>query len=239
MTLPKNSERVMGALVHRHIGRPAVVMGGAPSLPDELQSCPENAVYISAKEHGAMLRICDYIVCVDDVEQEQRGYARGAPIIAPHPWGDYRIFGAPVPNTGATALWCAWIMGCAPIIVVGCQLYTTGTYFHDPRRMVTGRNQSVDEQIKRFKKIVNMCPHGMFRVMRGPLLKLIALYRPEEQPHPIAAADVMLKACRGQLLEFHQSFPPLGAKAGDILEVHPNDANNLRTARIAKLVTSH
>lgn len=120
-----------------HKGRPAVVMGGAPSLPSALRLCPDEAVYISANQHGAMLRKADYIVYTDRVHQRTNIPMRlilkkyGVPLVGLQPDADYIMDNMIDANSGIRAILFAGLLGCDPIIVTGVEMYKGGTYWHD------------------------------------------------------------------------------------------------------------
>lgn len=127
-----------------HKGRPAVVMGGAPSLPEALRRCPDNAVYISANQHGAMLRKVDYIFYTDRVHQSTNAPMRlmlkryGVPLVGPQPDADYVMETTIEANSGIRAILFAEILGCDPVIVVGIEMYQGKTYWHDHHAKSTG-----------------------------------------------------------------------------------------------------
>jgi hypothetical protein len=119
-------------LVHAHVGRPAVCLGGGLSLPAQLEQCPPRgeAVYISANDHGARLTPCDYIVAHDKIEDRVRPF--GLPLISRQLWADYRVLDWPAANSGIIAAWAARLMGCAPIYIVGMDCFAPGVQtYHD------------------------------------------------------------------------------------------------------------
>lgn len=131
--MPSSASELTGV----HKGRPAVVMGGAPSLPAALRLCPDDAVYISANQHGAMLRKASYIVYTDRVHQLTNIPMRlllkkyGAPLVGPQPDADYFFDSGIEANSGIRAILFAGLLGCDPIIVTGVEMYKGGTYWHD------------------------------------------------------------------------------------------------------------
>lgn len=135
--------RLASDLYGRRVGRPAVVIGGGPSAPDQYRrviSAGYNPVVISANGHAAKLGVRpDFIVCKDHVHTETKELmepqlrALGVPIVARHYWADYRLPSWPIQgNSGIMALGFAAMMGCAPIFPVGFDCYANGTYFHAP-----------------------------------------------------------------------------------------------------------
>lgn len=118
-----------GRLTDAIWGRRVCIMGGAPSLADDLRGI-EADVWISANEHGARLRPVDFVVCVDSVHgvtgKSLREHIRAftdAPIISPESYADFRLRGWPnAPErllSGVTAMYVAGICGAASIQLAG------------------------------------------------------------------------------------------------------------------------
>lgn len=165
-------------------------MGGSPDLPSDLQKIEKAAAYLSANEHGAMLRDADYIVCVDQEHQRLREPMQsvlapfGVPIISRQEWADYRItreFKIPSLNSGFTAICVAHLLGAWPIIVAGIGLYQAGTYFHDTEAASSGNDRSDDEWRNRIAKLKRFVRTDCVRVVSGPLVEHFAQYDPAEE----------------------------------------------------------
>jgi hypothetical protein len=134
----------ISAIGNKYAGRPAVVMGGAPSMPAAVAQCPADAVYISANQHGAMLRKCDFVVCVDQRHQvlgipmrlmlQRYGY----PIVGMHEGCDYVMPWRYDGNSGLHAILFACLLGCSPVIATGIEMFKGKTYFHDPDAKSSG-----------------------------------------------------------------------------------------------------
>jgi len=177
-------------LINRHAGRTGVVCGGGPSLPEQLARCPEDAVYVSANQHGVMLRRCDYIMAVDAIED--RVFARpdgsrfslrdfGIPIIAPRPAGDYWLFEQCAPSSGVMAAWILWAMGCAPILMAGIDCYRGPTYYHDAHARSSGKTISVENHLRRWASLMTLAPGGQFRSLGAPLSSIFPAYDPQDR----------------------------------------------------------
>lgn len=182
---------LLSDLIPNVCGRPVVVMGGAPSLPDDVERVAhDDCVYISANQHGLMLRDCDYSVYVDPVHQvtgermQEKLSAFGVPTISPVFGADYRIpnwdsigFKG---NCGLHAIWVAYLLGASAIIVCGIECYQGGTYWHDPK----GKSSSVgrgiqffEKRIAELKKIIDV---SRVRVVSGHLNNHFISYDPRE-----------------------------------------------------------
>lgn len=231
-----NDNSTLTKLVHAHWGRPAVVMGGGPTLPDDMAKCPQGALLISANEHGCKLTKCDYIVCCDEIEKKVRPY--NTPIIGTKLWADYRVFEKVVPNSGALACMVAWVMGCAPIIIAGCTLYQGATYWHSHGATSTGQLLTLDRHLARWSRLRDLFPNAMFRVTGGPLEALFPLYSDVEIVHPIDPQHVMRDAVQGVRVTLARDTDILHGiryKAGTELEIHPNDYKKLAYRRMVRV----
>jgi hypothetical protein len=151
---------LISALNGKHKGQSCVVMCGGVSLPESIKGL-EADVWISANQHGAMLRKVDYIVYTDVVHQVTkepmapmlRKY--GVPLISKRFDSDYRIPEFPFNgNSGMQAVVIACMLECDPIIVVGMDFYQGGTYFHDVNAISSGVSRSDDSTEERIKNLV-------------------------------------------------------------------------------------
>lgn len=136
-------KRLIADLYGSAVRRPAIVVGGGPSAPAQLELLRpllDTAAILSANGHAWKLGLgAHYVVCKDNRHtetgelMEPRLRPFGAPIIGRHYWADYRLPRWPVQgNSGMMALGVAALMGCAPIFPIGFDCYQNGTYFHDP-----------------------------------------------------------------------------------------------------------
>lgn len=171
-------------LILAHKGKRICVMGGGPTLAENLERV-EADVYLSTNGHGADLRRPDYVVAMDD---DWHGVPRigmhshiraltDAPTISPRPWADYQLTTWPdAPKTGVltgmVATWVAWAMGARVVILAGMDAYDGS-----PRGMA--HCSAVDRDVK--------CPIRV--VGGGPLTKFWPAYDPKEtfgryKPHP-------------------------------------------------------
>lgn len=178
-------------LILKHRGKRIVVMGGAPSLAEEIEGLQAD-VWISANEHGAKLRQVDYIVAMDErhggLRVNMREHLRqfsDAPIIGPWAFNDYTLHtwpGSPRKGlSGMVATWAAWVMGGHPVILAGFDGYG-GSKLHETQR--------VAGDIK-----------GAVRVMGGALAKFWPVYDPGEKfgrykPH---SAILGLQGVQGEI----------------------------------------
>lgn len=171
-------------LIHAHAGRAAVIMGGGPSLHEGVTRAPGDAVYLSANDHGVryfkhrgLPQRCAYVVAGDENERRWRGDVRaradgvpvdgkpwGCPVIGRQMWADYRLLFMPQPNSGIAAAWVARVMGCAPIILLGMDLYAGGTYHDDAKYKSSGKSLSAGDHRLNWIKFLSAFP-GPYRAL--------------------------------------------------------------------------
>ena len=232
--------RTVRELVHTHVGRPAVVMGGAPSLPDEIEQCPKDALYLSANEHGVKLiaerfpdRRCSYIVALDKILDRLDRW--GVPIVSRHAWADYVILRFRLPdggqNSGMAAAWLARLMGCAPIIVIGVGCYSNGqAYWHAPKAQTNGFVTPPKEHIARWMMFKRMYP-AMYRTIGdGPLSWAVfdAQFDPNEKPEP----ELIGMRCEVRLDK--TTIRHRAVKKGEVLELDRIEASSLARKKIVR-----
>jgi hypothetical protein len=174
--------RSFGELVMRHKGARICVMGGGPTLADEIAGV-EADIWISANQHGARLRSVDYVVAMDNLHTVHKDPMQGiireftdAPIIGPWHWCDYGITNHPLAPrlmfTGVVASWVASLLGAHPVIMAGFGCYG-GTH----------RTRDQHREYMPFLK----CE---VRVAAGPLCEFWPTYDPDEQFAPYVVPQV-------------------------------------------------
>jgi hypothetical protein len=177
-------------LIDAHLGRPAVILGGGASLAEHLQNAPAGAVRISCNLHGLAHGRCDYVAALDVTMQEAlRSCA--VPTITPHEWSTHRIRGA-FNYTGQYAAWCAWLMGCAPVVLAG---------------MDCSSGQSQAWHVETWREALGRFPK-VTRCLAGPLAYLMRRYSAQE--HLPQAQRIWIRR-RGEPL--YERLPSKAAKA--------------------------
>lgn len=152
----------------RHAGREAWVLGGAETLPAEMERCPDGALLISANEHGCRLRRCDYIVARDDIGERLAPW--GAPRISQHLWAEHPYLDPwPIANSAAFGVWVAFEMDCRSAVIAGVDCYRTA-YFHDK----AARRPLGSEKFRfaEWKELKQRIPKGFLRAAGGPLVDI-------------------------------------------------------------------
>lgn len=166
----------------RHKGERICVMGGGPSLAEDVAKVKAD-VWISSNEHGAKIRPVDYIVAMDDIHTKLHTHMSkhirqhsDAPIIGPWHWADYQLSTWPmspkVMLSGVVASWVAWLMGAHPVILAGFDC-------HDGHGATVGQHREYANHIK-----------GDVRVVSGPLVGMHEAYRSNERRKAYVPPDV-------------------------------------------------
>lgn len=213
----------LSELALAHVGRPALIIGGGESAPEQIKLAPAGAVTISVNQHGMLLHKCDYIVACDN--KPGRRYVSpkglldlrelGAPVISPRvEMADYRIFKIPINNSGCTAAWVAWVMGCSPICLAGMDLYLgKATYFHSPLAHSTGKFLPEGNHLNKWRLLQQALPSSvMLRPLGGPLAgKEFPAYSAVEPISPAPSREEVLAQARGHLVKL--------VKTGQVIEV--------------------
>lgn len=160
-------------LIGAHEGRPAIVICGGMSAPEQLkklQKSLQDPVLISVNEHGCKLTDCHYSVSLDNVEPKLRGF--DVTRLTPHRWADYKLTGHwNASNSGRTACWVAWKLGCTPIILVGVDCYQGGTYFWDRKAHSSGNFQKLEQHLKEWSVVPHRVPAEILTCAGGPLVE--------------------------------------------------------------------
>lgn len=220
--------RTFPELVHAHVGRPAVVMGGGPSLVTAFESgeLPDDAVLISANDHGCRLaetglcRMPDYIAAADNIRDRLAIW--DVPVLSTREWADIQVFRKPVHNSGMFGAWAAWVMGCFPIIPVGMDLWQGGTYYDDPDAESNGHEIPYEVHLERWRHTADVIHGSRIRVLEGAVLAAVfPVYRPDEPAPKPTRRDSLLAQTAGQRVRMliAQSYAGMELAAGDEIEL--------------------
>jgi hypothetical protein len=196
-------------------------------------------VVFCANDHGfrhAAFPPVDYMVAMDEIEERLR--AHEAPIVSPRIWADIRMVEGkpPVNNSGMVAAWVAWVMGCAPIILVGMDLYTAGTYFWDETAHSSSQKKSLLDLVQRWQRVEEAAPGIQLRPVNGPLCDVFPTYDPTEAAQPPEVDPKKLeRRLKGQRLKFAQATRMRGVdfSVGEVGEFRNNEAMRLTQSKIA------
>jgi hypothetical protein len=242
--------RTVRDLVHAHVGKPAVVMGGGPSLPAAIERSPEGAIFLSANEHGCRFfensspgqttkNVVCLIVALDQIEHKVSRF--GVPIVSRHMYADYRLVTPPAKSSGVAAAYIARLMGCAPILLAGMDCYDGATYFDDPKAPSTGRTMDAGGHAMLWREMIGQYPGGQYRVIGGNarLQNLLGMYDPTERPRlPPVAKETLTAEASGIFVEVVRSctISMRDFRVGERLELNKNEAEKFIKLRSVKPV---
>lgn len=132
-------------LILKHKGKRFCIMGGAPSLADDLDVI-EADIYISTNGHGCDLVSADYVLAMDEANTkthrpmlEHIRAITDAPLISPRHFADYQLMTWPqAPRdvlSGMVAAWAAFMMGAKVVILAGMDGYKQSGFIHESKKM--------------------------------------------------------------------------------------------------------
>jgi hypothetical protein len=155
------------------VGRPAVVLGGGPSLAADLKRAPAGALLISANHHGLQFAKADYLVFLDDplrhpeLLQAIQSF-EGLKLSRRSKWTDI-ILGRECRSwtgqlSGHVAAWLGCWLGCEPVWLCGRDCY------QDPAGQRT-RHANRLANLNGWRKLASRCEHPeRIRAASGPLV---------------------------------------------------------------------
>ena len=176
----------MSEMKDRFAGRPAAVLGGGPSLPDDLARLPADCVLIAVNYHAAYLCKPDFMVYNDHPGSDQALRAAvklaEAVRVSPEPTSDI-LFDVDVWTgfySSNTAAWFALWLGCNPVILCGMDMYQgERVYFHPYSHDAPSFHYPLDHHIRPWIEDGRArLPHvERLRVMSGPLQNVFPAYQ--------------------------------------------------------------
>lgn len=180
---------LMSALKDKYAGRPAAVLGGGPSLPEDLRKVPSHAVLIAVNYHAFYHlpdgRVPDFMVYNDVPEtnplQVKAVREHLTVHVSPEPTSDV-LFDVDVWTgffSSNTAAWFALWMGCDPVILCGMDCYQ-GAVKHCPPSDYHSQmfDMPLDFYTRPwFEDGRNLLPHvERVKAMSGPLVEIFGAY---------------------------------------------------------------
>jgi hypothetical protein len=189
--------QLISALYRKYADRPALVVGGGPSAPEQLLRISQwlNPFYanppliVAANGHATRLGLTpDFIVCKDHVHTETKEFMEhklrpiGAPLVSRYHWAEYRLANWPSQgNSGMMALAVAVLLGCRPVVPIGLDCYQKGTYFHDlDAKNVSGGLRESNWR-SRYQRLSNRLEQAPIRAAGGFLGTLFRPFDPTER----------------------------------------------------------
>lgn len=166
--------------------RPAAILGGGPSLPDDMAKLPKDCVLIGVNHHS--LRLCkpDFIVYMDDpqkiaaLQNGLSGYDGTvvSPFATSHvtlPKGQFWDGGF----SSTLATWFALWSGYEPVILCGMDCYQgEQKYFYEREGFYHPVfDAPLENHLRAWRFALKRCPNPQhIRAMSGPLVEIFGKY---------------------------------------------------------------
>lgn len=169
-------------------GRPAAVLGGGPSLPEDLKRLPKDTLLISVNDHA--LHFCEpEILVFMDIPNAQIVPELAQAVdqftgtkVSITPFSDVDLSGSGYWDGGFTstlATWLACYMGCDPVILCGMDCYQGEVKYCHPRPDFYHPvlDYPLEMHFKGWRPALEKCPHPeRIRAMSGPLIEIFGSY---------------------------------------------------------------
>lgn len=163
------------------------MLGGGPSLPDDMSRLPPGCLLIAVNYHALFLCQPDYMVYNDHPGQQidplKNAIESGVVVrVSPEPTSDIE-FDVPVWTgfySSNTAAWFALWLGCDPVILCGMDCYQGDrVYFHPHDWDTPTYHYPLDHHIRPWVEDgFNLLPHPeRLQVMSGPLVSVFGPYK--------------------------------------------------------------
>jgi len=166
-------------------GRPAAVLGGGPSLPEDMKKLPKDCVLISVNSHALMLCKAEFMVFNDDPDEfnllNTAVQKHEQILVSPGPLSDIE-FDVPVWTgfySSNAAAWFALWLGCNPVILCGMDCYQgEKKYFHEYEDMPHFHYPLEHHITPWVEDAKNMLPEWKrIKAMSGPLVTVFGAYQ--------------------------------------------------------------
>ena len=177
---------LLSSMHNQYAGRPAAILGGGPSLPEDMQKLPKDCLLIAVNYHAFYYCEPTYMVYNDTPEtnplQVIAVREHKAIHVSPEPTTDV-VFDVPDVWTGFfssnTATWFALWLGCDPVILCGMDCYQ-GPVKHCPPSTYHSPmfEMPLDFYTRPWSEDCrNSVPNPeRIRVMSGPLTNIFPVY---------------------------------------------------------------
>lgn len=171
-----------------HAGRPGAVLGGGPSLKEDLKIVSAETVLIAVNHHAfKYILSADYTVFLDDVpslrisREELR--VLGGVLVSRQPESDVDLGGSTWWQgrfSGHLACWLACWLGCDPVILTGMDCYQNPLP-PDENPTNLAYKESLEKHLEGWRQAFEKCPHPeRIRAVSGPLVNIFGKFVPEK-----------------------------------------------------------
>ncbi len=182
------SKALISELENRHKGQPIAVLGGGPSLPDDVGRLPAGCVMIMVNYHAVRILRPDYMVFMDspsniEISIDTYYNFKGPRISQLTNWSDY-ILDVPYWDGGISsslATWLACYMGGNPVLLAGMDCYSQKKpYFYEDKRLLNHPcfDYPLENHLKAWQPAQDKCPNShVIRAVSGPLIEMFGRYK--------------------------------------------------------------
>lgn len=181
------SKKPISELKNKYKGLPVAVLGGGPSLPNDIKKLPANCITVMVNYHAVRLLNPDYMVFMDsptNIELFINTYYNftGPRISQLENWSDY-ILDVPFWDGGfssSLATWLACYMGGDPVLLCGMDCYQgEEKYFYDTGGPLTHPCYSypLENNLKAWRPALDSCTNpDVIKAVSGPLAEIFGGY---------------------------------------------------------------
>jgi hypothetical protein len=177
-------------LKNKFEGQPIAVLGGGPSLPEDLKKLPDGTILMGVNQHASKIVKVDYMVFCDVphdyeplFESVNKHISRR---ITPVPgYSDFDLSGVDILGgemTGTFATWCALFMGGNPVLLCGMNCFQgEKKYFHnDHARSHPAHFYPVENHLNAWRRVFeNFEGKERIKVVSGPLTSVFGKFEQE------------------------------------------------------------
>jgi hypothetical protein len=176
-----------------HLNQTAAILGGGPSLLNDMQHLPDGCIQIAVNDHAFHVGIQpNYMVFMDDpkikpellrIVSEWDSESKGMRVTEDIAWTDIDLRGVVRPDarSGIWATWLAMYFGCAPIILCGMDLYTTGKVYCHKKDDFMGYKAIFDEPLEKlladWRTLLPYRGSQNIKALSGPLQNVFGAYQ--------------------------------------------------------------
>lgn len=169
----------------------AAVLGGGPSLPDDMAKLPKNCVLIAVNHHALRLCTPDYLVYMDDptlVPALAEGLAtfQGKKINPKSEFCDVELPKGKMWDAGFSSSFATWFalwMGFEHVILCGMDLYQgEKKYFYDRAGFYHPCfDDPLENHVRAWSLVMKHCQNPeRVRAMSGPLVSVFGVWNTEK-----------------------------------------------------------
>lgn len=195
MCLENMKQKNLSSLRDKYAGRPAAILGGGPSLPEDLKRIPRRSLLFAVNHHAHRIGIkTDFLVfwdCPTSHRTRELGAAletyKGIKISPILPYSDVDFEGVELPPdpgfTSPLAAWLALYMGCSPVLLCGMDCYQGPVKFCHPSEVKHPcHDYPLHMHLDAWRRAAENLPESSeIRAVSGPLVEIFGKYEEKRQ----------------------------------------------------------